>query len=72
MDWNNCITKHTAVCKRHFEENAFISTDQNLTTRGKVKKRRALKPTAVPTLFMSRNDDDYRQEFLQKWAEYSE
>ena len=38
------------ICHRHFTEEAFISAEDNKTTRGKPKKTRALKPLSYPTL----------------------
>ena len=48
----NHETKSASVCIRHFEANAFLSAEENKTTRGKIKKRKCLKPTALPTIFL--------------------
>ena len=48
----NPDAKNVAVCIRHFESDAFVSAEDNKTTRGKEKKRKYLKPLAYPTLFM--------------------
>ena len=52
---NYVPSSSTAVCHRHFEEDAFLSHEQNITKKGKQRKRRNLKPTALPTLFMPGN-----------------
>ena len=48
----NPDTKNASFCIRHFEKGAFLSDEDNKTTRGKLKKRKSLKPTAIPTLFL--------------------
>ena len=48
----NHETKSASVCIRHFEANAFLSAEENKTTRGKMKKRKSLNSTALPTLFL--------------------
>ena len=48
----NPDTQNASICIRHFEKGAFLSDEDNKTTRGKLKKRKSLKPTAFPTLFL--------------------
>lgn len=45
-------TKNTYFCQKHFEDDAFVSKDDNKTTRGNEKIRKKLKPLAYPTLFL--------------------
>ena len=46
------LPKSPVVCGKHFEESAFIPKEQNLDTNGKEKKKRSLKSSAFPTLFL--------------------
>ena len=39
---NYVPSSSTAVCHRHFEEDAFLSHEQNITKKGKQRKRRNL------------------------------
>ena len=46
------LPKFPVVCAKHFEESAFIPKEQNLDTNGKEKKKKSLKSSAIPTLFL--------------------
>ena len=48
----NSSPKHLFVCERHFSEDAFVPEADNLTTRGQKRKKKQLKPMAVPTLHL--------------------
>ena len=45
-------TKHTVVCERHFRSSDFVPAHENLDCKKKPKKRKALKPFAIPSLFL--------------------
>ena len=45
-------SKSVSVCIRHFEQDAFVSDEDNKTKKGKAKKRTSLKLLAYPTLFL--------------------
>ena len=43
---------HTRVCAKHFRLRDYMSNKENVTSRGKLKKKRKLKPTAIPSLYL--------------------
>ena len=45
-------SEHTRICSKHFKETDFIPEDENLTKTKEPKKKKKLKPTAVPSLFL--------------------
>ena len=49
---------HSRICAKHFRHNDFMCDSENLTTRGKMKKKRTLKITAVPSLYLSGDSID--------------
>ena len=49
---NYLPSESTVFCQRHFEDDAFVSDELNLTTRGKLKRKKSLKKHAYPTLFL--------------------
>ena len=46
------VSEHTRVCSKHFEDEAFVPDEENVTSRGKKRATRQLKPLAYPTLFL--------------------
>ena len=44
---------HTRVCAKHFRLRDYKSNNDNVTSRGKLKKKRKLKPTAIPSLYLN-------------------
>ena len=48
---NYLPTQQPVVCERHFEEDSYV--ENNLTTRGNPKRKRKLKPSSYPTLFLN-------------------
>ena len=54
------------VCEKHFHSSDFISDAENLDRRGKTKKKRKLRNTAVPSLFMSGDSEDI-SDFNETW-----
>jgi hypothetical protein len=52
------LPKFPVVCGKHFEESAFIPREQNLDTNGKEKKKKSLKSSAIPTLFLKPAGDE--------------
>ena len=59
-------SNHTVVCEKHFHSSDFISDAENLDRRGKTKKKRKLRNTAVPSLFMSGDSEDI-SDFNETW-----
>ena len=41
------------VCHKHFRKDDFLSNSENIDSRGREKKRKTLKPTAIPSLYLS-------------------
>ena len=46
-------SKHTVVCERHFHAADFVPAHENLDSKKRPKKRKTLKPFAVPSLQLS-------------------
>ena len=46
------------ICHKHFHENDFIPYSKNIDSKGQPKKKRHLKPTAIPSLYLSGNEVD--------------
>ena len=46
------VTDSTVVCWRHFEEDAYVAIEDNVTTRGGIKRKRSLKDLSYPTLHL--------------------
>ena len=46
---------HTRICAKHFDSYDYMTETENKTTRGKIKKKRKLKLTAIPSLYLSGN-----------------
>ena len=47
------VSEHTRVCSKHFEDEAFVPDEENVTSRGKKRATRQLKPSfcAIDELF---------------------
>ena len=45
-------TEHTRVCAKHFKPSDFVPENENVDTEGKPKKKKKLKPSAIPSLFL--------------------
>ena len=48
----NFNTKHARICSEHFRPDDFLNEDENCDSKGRKRKLRHLKPTAVPTINM--------------------
>ena len=48
----NFNTEHARICSQHFRPDDFLNEDQNIDSKGRKRKLRRLKPTAVPTINM--------------------
>ena len=48
-------SNHTVVCERHFRVIDCVPDHENLGYRGRPKKKRTLKPTAIPSKFLVPN-----------------
>ena len=44
---------NTRICAKHFHFHDFIPDKANVTSRGKLKKKRKLKLTAIPSLYLN-------------------
>ena len=51
-DEQNFNTQHARICSDHFRPDDFLNEDQNCDSKGRKRKLRRLKPTAVPTINM--------------------
>ena len=51
-------TPHTRICAKHFKCSDFVPAKENLDTNGKEKKKRTLKSSAIPTLFLKPTKDE--------------
>ena len=51
-------TPHTRICAKHFKYSDFVPAKENLDTNGKEKKKRTLKSSAFPTLFLKPTKDE--------------
>ena len=49
---NFVVTSNSRVCEKHFKETDWIPSELNTTSRGKPKKKKALKPNVVPSLYL--------------------
>ena len=49
------IKSHTPICARHFRKKDFVPQSENKDKFGRQRKQLRLKPTAVPSLYMSKN-----------------
>lgn len=45
-------TPHTRICAKHFKSSDFVPASENLDTNGKEKKKKTLRLSAFPTLFL--------------------
>ena len=50
-------SNHTVVCERHFRVIDCVPDHENLGYRGRPKKKRTLKPTAIPSKFLVPNTE---------------
>ena len=57
--------ENSRVCEVHFEKECFLPPEENVDPRGKPLKRKALKPGAMPSLFL-------RPPKVQKFSELSD
>ena len=51
-------TRSTVVCEKHFRAQDFVPAHENLDYRKRPKKRKSLKPQAVPLLFLKPPKND--------------
>ena len=45
-------SEHTRICSKHFLDTDYLPDDENLSAKKEPKKKKKLKPTAIPSLFL--------------------
>ena len=59
-------TSNTRICFKHFHEEDFVPIAHNRDKRGRIRKRRALRPGSIPSLFLSNDPSDESNHYSEQ------
>ena len=57
-------TPNALVCYKHFRNSDFVPDTENKDKSGRKRKKKRLKPTAIPSYFLSPTDDPLQGNLL--------